>query len=1017
MLTRFALDNRTLVLALMLICVIAGPVSFLTHPSREDPAIVIRTAKVQALYPGMTADRVQDLITRRIEEKIREIPEVWHIESITSTGQALITVEVRERYVEMAGIWQDLRNKMEDVARDLPDGTRGPTVFDDQGNVAMATIALTGEGWENWEMREVAKELRRRIYETVPDVRKIELFGVAEQRIYVEFDNVRISQLGLAPALIIDSIQSQNIVLPGGEIQADGTTMTIEPSGDFGDVEDISSISVRIDGETPTTVYLRDIAEIRAGYEEPPGKLAFFNGAPAVVVSVSMVDQADAGRFGRVLTAVIGEFERNLPWGFELAYVTYQPEEIEAAVFGVVNNLWQTILVVLAVVIAFLGLRTGLIVGAMVPLVMIISTLVMRQVGIELERMSLASLIIALGLLVDNGIVVAEELQGRIRAGQDRLEAARKTGAALTAPLAAASITTILAFMPLMLPPGAPGEYTRSISLVIAIALAISWVVALTALILFCVWFLAAGAPVDQETDYDRWYYRHYRTTIRAAIRFRWITVAAAIGFLVFGGWLFQFAGKTFFPNSERTQLQVIVELPVGANSRATEDAVRRIDAWLLDRAANPEVTSTAAYIASGGPRFYLALAPIDGFPNAAYMLVNVSEPGDVEALRQRLNAWALANVPEARVTPKPMSMGPGEAGLVEYRVVGRDPATLAGSAERIKAALRTAPRANSVKDDWGNPTVAIQVLVDQNAARRAGVSSEDIANALNSQLTGVEVTDYRVGDVSIPVVIRAQGEQRTNIDRLRTLNIAVAGSAPVPLLQVARFEGRPHYSRQRRRDLEQVITVSGKSDALTAAALDAHVSDRIAEIEADLPAGYRIERGGEIESSSDAQANLFANVPLAFVLMILVLIWQFNSFRKPVVIVATIPFVLTGVAGSLLIFPGAQFSFMGILGLLALAGIVINNAIVLLDRIQIELEGGRAHFDAIVEAGVRRLRPIVMTTCTTALGLAPIIVSRDVLFYDLAVVIAGGLVVGTVLTLIVAPAIYAILFRVRAKG
>ena len=713
--------------------------------------------------------------------------------------------------------------------------------------------------------------------------------------------------------------------------------------------------------------------------------------------------------------AVVTEFEKHLPWGFELDFITFQPQEIQGAVLGVMNNLWQTILVVLVVVIAFLGLRTGLIVGAMVPLVMVISTLVMRYLGIELERMSLASLIIALGLLIDNGIVVAEELQGRIQRGEDRWEAARRVGAALTAPLAAASITTILAFMPLMLAPGAAGEYTRSISLVIAIALVISWVVALTGLILFCLWFLSAGAPVDEDTAYDRWYYRRYRALLQTAIRFRWLTVAAAVAFLAFGGWLFQFAGKTFFPASERTQLQVLIDLPVGANALATEGAVSRVNDWLLDADANPEVASTAAYIASGGPRFYLALEPIDGYPNAAYMLVNVAESKDVQTVRRRLNAWALANVPQARVTPKPMSMGPGEAGLVEYRIVGPDPVAITTAAERIEAALRTAPRARSIKHDWGNPTVAIRVIVDQNAARRAGVSSEDIANALNSQLTGVEVTDYRVGDIVIPVVMRAQGEQRQNIDRLRTLNIAVAGSTPVPLLQVARFEGRPHYSRLRRRDLETVITVSGKSDVMTAAALDAFVADGVAAIAGDLPPGHRLEKGGEIESSAEAQGNLFANLPLAFALMVLVLIWQFDSFRKPVVILLTIPFVVTGVAVSLLVFPGANFSFMGILGFLALAGIIINNAIVLLDRIEIELAAGRAHLDAVVEAGVRRLRPIVMTTCTTALGLAPIILSRDVLFYDLAVVIAGGLVVGTVLTLVVAPALYAILFRVRA--
>lgn len=1019
MLTRFALDNRTLVLAIMLICVIAGPFSFLTHPSREDPAITIRNAQVIAQYPGMPASRVEDLITRKLEEKIREMPEIKHIESTSGTGQSLIKIEVQDQYVDMDPIWSDLRNKMDDVRVELPSGTLGPQVLDDQGNVAMATIAITADGFENYEMREAAKELRRIVYAQVPGVRKVELFGVEEQTVFVEFDNIRISQLGINPTEIVNAITQQNVILPGGRVEADGLTMTIEPSGDFRDLEDLAGLQVQIPGDPPTSIYVRDIAEVRLGYSEPPKAPAYFNGKPAVVVGVSMIDQVDSKLFSGALAEVVKRFEQSMPWGVELEFITFQQNEINGAVFSVMNNLWQTCLVVLAVVVAFLGLRTGLIVGAMVPLVMLISTLVMRWAGIELERMSLASLIISLGLLVDNGIVIAEDMQGRIQRGQERIAAALESGKTLTMPLLAASLTTILAFMPLMLAPGAPGEYTRSISLVIGIALAISWVVALSFLLMICVWFMKAGEAQNEDAAYDRAHYNAYRAFLRSAIRFRWLVILAAAGSLAFGGWLFQFTDKTFFPASERTQLQVIVELPVGANTLATQEVVNRITDWLNDAEQNPEVDSLVAYVASGGPRFYLALQPPDGFPNAAYMIVNVKQSPDVFTMRDRLRDWALTAVPEARVTPKEMSMGPAEAGLVEYRIAGDDEQVLADAAERLMAALRSAPDAVAIKSDWENPIVSLQVMVDQNAARRAEVTSEDIANALNTQLAGSEITEFRVEDVSIPVVLRAQGDQRTNVDRVRTLNIGGGGGdkAPVPLLQVAQFDGSISYSRIQRRDLQRVMTVSGKSNALTAAALDAHIAEALAAVEAGLPDGYRIEKGGELEGSSEAQGNLFANLPLAFALMVLVLIWQFDSFKKPIIILLTIPLVITGVAGGLLIFPGANFSFMGILGFLALAGIVINNAIVLLDRIEIELAAGRAALDAVVEAGVRRLRPIVMTTCTTALGLAPIIIARDVLFYDLAVVIAGGLLVGTVLTLVVCPCLYAIFYRLPFRS
>ncbi|MEQ8824867.1 MAG: efflux RND transporter permease subunit [Filomicrobium sp.] len=1011
MLTQLALRNRALTLAALIVAIVWGGFSLITHPSREDPQITIREASVIANFPGMSAQRVEDLITSKLEEKIREIPEVDKLVSISTTGQSLVKITVADFYTDMEPIWADLRNKMDDIKPDLPDGTIGPIVQDDKGNVAFATIAITADGFSNAEIYEVAKEFRRVVYARVEGVRKVEFYGYNEQRIYVEFDNVRIARMGLSPNAITNAISQQNVILPGGRIDAEGMTFTIEPSGDFGSLDEINQISLTVEGSS-APVYLTDIARIVPGYEEPPSKPVFWNRHPAMVISVSMVDQFDANAFAKNLDIVTKRFEQALPVGFVLERVTWQANEISAAVLGVFNNLWQTVLIVLFVVIGFLGLRTGLIVGAMVPVVMVVATIVMRLTGIELERMSLASLIIALGLLVDNGIVIAEDLQNRLQRGEERISAAIATGQSMTVPLLAASLTTILAFMPLMLAPGGAGEYTRSISLVIAIALIASWVIALTVLILFCVWFLKSGSAADEEAAYNKPVYNIYRGFLSGCLKWRYLTLAVAFGSLAVGIFLFQFVSKTFFPTSERTQLQIIVELPQGHNSWATRAVTEKIEKWLLNKDENPEVASVVTYIADGGPRFYLALSPPDGTPNTAYMLVHTKEPEDVQKLRRKVQHFTVNSVPEAEIYPKPMSMGPSEAGLVEYRIVGPDEAVLKKASDQLQLALRRIPYTIDVTDDWKNPNVNIRAVVDQDAARRAGVSSQDIANALNSQLSGTEVSEYRVGDLSIPVVFRTREDQRTALNRLRSLNIAVTDSNPVTLEQVARLEGNPGFSKIRRQDLERVVTVSAKSQVLTAVDLDKNMEAEIASLLPTLPAGYRIEKGGEIENSSDAQTRLFANVPLAFALMILVLIWQFDSFRKPLIIVLTIPLVISGVAIALLIMPGANFSFMGILGFLALAGIVINNAIVLIDRIDIELETGRSLHTALIEAGVKRFQPIIMTTCTTAMGLLPIIISRDVLFYDLAVVIAGGLLMGTVLTLVVVPCLYAIMFR-----
>ena len=1012
MLTRLALNNRALTIAFLIVVLLIGPISILNHPSREDPAITIRSASVIASFPGMSANRVENLITSKLEEKIREMPEVDELETISSVGQSLVKITIADKYTDMTPIWSDLRNKIDDVKPELPSGTLGPQVFDDEGNVAMATIAMTAEGFTNVEMYEASKALRRVIYARVPGVRKVEFFGRIEPRVFVEFDNIRLSRMGLTATAIQSAISQQNVILPGGRIEANGKSFTIEPSGDLGSIDDIKKISIALP-DSKSTVYLSDIATISFDFEDPPKQPAFWNGKEAIVVSVSMVDQFNAFVMGEALQKVVTSFNGTLPVGFQLDLITWQPKEIRTAIFGVFNNLWQTILIVLGVVIAFLGFRTGLIVGAMVPLVMVITVIAMRLLGIELERMSLASLIISLGLLVDNGIVVAEDFGNRIKRGQERIQAALETGQSLSNPLLAASLTTILAFMPLMLAPGGAGEYTRSISLVIAIALLVSWVVALTALILFCLWFLKVGETVDDDKAYGAWYYERYRGLIRACLRKKYISVAAAFSTLLVGVFLFGFVSKTFFPGSERTQLQVLVELPQGHNTLATRAVTKRLETWLLDKEKNPDVVSVVTYIADGGPRFYLALSPVDGTPNTAYMLVNVKTPQDVATLRQRVMRFAVDSVPEAEIFPKAMSMGPNEAGLVEYRISGPDEKILKKSAEQLQLAMRRIPGTVNITDDWKNPTATLRVVIDQDAARRVGITSQDIANSLSNQLSGVEVTDYRIDDLSIPVVFRTGVDERTQLSRLRSLNIAVSGGSPVPLEQVAKLAPRFGFSQVKRRDLERVITVSGKSDRLTAAALDAEMSKEVAALQQSLPPLYRIEKGGEIEGSSDAQTALFGNVPLAFAIMILVLVWQFDSFKKPTIVLLTIPLSITGVALSLLLMPGANFSFMGILGFLALAGIVINNAIVLIDRIEIEKELGRSEQDAIVEAGVRRLQPIIMTTCTTAMGLLPIILSRDVLFYDLAVVISGGLIVGTLLTLIVVPCLYAVFYRV----
>ena len=1014
-LSELAMNNKAVVLFFTLLVLVAGPFSFSTHPSREDPKISIRTAVVSARYQGMSPERMENLITKKIEEKIREIPEVEHIESTVQNGSTIIRANVYDRYSDMDPIWIQLRNKMDDVKADLPDGTEGPFVNDDYGDVAMASIALTAEGFSISEMREAARRVRDQLY-SLGGVRKITLYGVEPERIFVEIDNIRLSQFGISGTDIINAISKQNIILPGGTINTEGQSIFIEPSGNFEDLKDITDLQIQIPGQTGQVAYLKDIAKISRGYADPPKAPVFYNGKPAIVLGVSMIDQYDSFKFADDLKRRVRLIEQSLPIGYKFDYITFQPNEISIAINGVMNNLYQTIVIVLIVVMVFLGWRTGLLVGAMVPLVMLLSILVMRVVGIELERMSLATLIIALGLLVDNGIVVSEEIGRRLTLGEERISAVINAGRDMSVPLLTSSLTTVFAFMPLMLAESAAGEYTRSISLVIAITLIGSWLVAMVVMPVFSFWFFKPGPTVDEETLYNRPLFKRYRSVLDFILKRRALFLASICALLVSSIFLFSYVPKVFFPASERTQLQVLIDAPVGSNSYKTLASIKPLSAWLMDKNQNPEVKDHVAYIADGGPRFYLGLNPIDADPFRAYLIVNVNTAEDVRRLLEKVRIFAARNMPEVRVTPKPMSMGPAEAGLVEYRFSGPSDKELKRLSLELQAAMRAIPATRNIKDNWENPTIKVLVQIDQTRARRVGITSEQIAQALNANFAGTSVTVYREGDQTIPVILREAGTARTNIDRLRTINVARVDGRAIPLLQVATFEGITQYAYLQRRDLERVIKISGVNPGLSAQALDKALGPDLERIQKQLKPGYRFERGGELEDSSKAQGSLFANFPLAFALILLVLIAQFDSFKKPLMILLTVPLIITGVALALFIMPGANFGFMAILGLLALFGIFLNNAIVLIDKIDMERAAGLGLHDAIIKASINRMKPILITTATTVLGLVPIILSRDVLFYDLALVISGGMIVGTLFTLGVVPVLYSLFFREEAS-
>lgn len=1010
--TKFALDNARVTWLFVFLAVLAGTLSFRAYPKQEDPSMLIREAVVTARFPGMSTQRVEDLITRPLEEKIREIGEVSDILSDSKPGVSVIHVKVHERYSDLEPIWQDLRNRMSDFAPNLPEGTLGPFVNDEFGLTAVASIALWADGFSLAEMRQVARDVRDRLY-ALPGIKKVELHGIQEERVYLEYENAKLAQYGLSPRTFVDALRQQNIILPGGSINAEGQRKNIEPSGNLADLSAIQSVLLPVPG-TGKTVPLRDVLTMTRGYVDPADAPVYYNGRPAIVLSVSLTEGVDSVAFGKLLKRKAAELEQELPIGYVLDFATFQPELVNKAVNGAVNNLYQTLGIVLAVVMVFLGLRTGVIVGAFVPLAMLLGLVVMSMAEIEFQRMSIAAMIIALGMLVDNGIVMAEEIRSRMEKGQERRAAAIAAGGSLAIPLLTSSLTTILAFMPMYLAIGGAGEYTRSLSQVVIIVLLSSWFLAMTVTPVMCVKFIklkprrgGRKGMVKEASSLAA-----YRKLLEGALRRRGLVLLLVVALMAGIGYLSRYVVQEFFPPGDRNQFLVYLYQPAGTHIDETSRSVRELADWLGDAEVNPEVDSTIAYVGDGGPRFFLSLGPLDPDPHVAFMVVTTETREQVPEMTARVKARTLSHHPDLRAEVKAMWLGPSETGLVQVRLTGPDAEVLSAKADAVIAGLRAIPGTDDIKNDWENKVITIEVKIDQSQARRVGVTSEDVARSLNAFYDGAAISDYREGDTVIPIVVRGNQEERNTLADIYSLNIyAEATGRHIPLNQIAEPDGRWDYSRIKRRNQERTVTVSAKHQFLKAAQVIDRLGPTLAAL--DLPPGHRWEMGGELEESAKAQGFLFANMPLCGGLIVFLLVWQFNSFRRTLIILVTIPLAFMGAILGLLAMD-AVFGFMAMLGLLSLAGIIINNGIVLIDRIDSERTAGKEPYDAVVSAAVSRLRPIVMTTLTTMLGLLPLILSRDPLFYGMANVIAFGMALGTLLTLGLVPVVYTLLFRVK---
>ncbi|MFH1039429.1 MAG: efflux RND transporter permease subunit [PVC group bacterium] len=1015
-LTEFALKRSRLTVVLLVVILFGGISAYLSLPQSEDPDFTIRTAMVMTYFPGASPERVEQLVTDQLEQKIQEIPELDHIASESRTGVSLVFVEIKEKYTDMRPIWRKLRDKVDDARPNLPEGIDGPYVQDDFGDVFGIMIAMTGEGFSQAEMDDYARDIRKELL-LIENVARVDIMGSQEERIFVEFSNARLAEMGLSPAQLADALQTENIVLPGGYVNIGPDKIVVEPTGNYENIEDLRNTVIRLSQQGgERLIYLKDIASITRSYVDPPDTIVHYNGQPAVLLAVNMAQGGNIVTLGEKIDAFLKEARPGLPVGIDFHYAAFQPEYVTTAINDFMENLLEGVIAVLAVMLVFLGLRTGLVVAPLIPMTMLLTFLLMNAFGVTLQQVSIASLIIALGMLVDNAIVMSEDIMVRLEKGEERFAAAVAAGKELAVPLLTSTLTTSAAFLAIFLARSTVGEYCRSLFIVVTMALLSSWVLALTMIPLFCFWFLKVKKDKPPQ-EFRGKFYRTYRSFLHWMLTHRGLSIVILL--LVFIGvmQLFGFIPKIFFPAAVRPQFVIDFWLPEGTHLRETYREMLPVEEFLVSR---PEVDNFSVYVGESSPRFYLALSQEQSNENYAFFLVNCRSLEDMDRLMEDVYLFMAENCPSVNPVVKKLETGAPVGAPIQIRLSGRDISPrgikeLYRLADQVKELLRETPGSLSIRDSWGSPIKKLYVRVDQARARRAGLTSQDIAVSLQTQLAGYQATEYREAEKIIPVELRSVQANRVDLGKIEGMNVySLSTGQSVPLRQLARPEFTSEVAKIGRRDRKRVMTI--KCDLVpgrTATEVLDEIKPRLAALTKAWPPGYEVEYGGEFEENEKANQSIVDQLPISAFIILVLLVWQFNSFRKTLIILITIPMGLIGAILGLFL-TGSEFGFMSMLGMVALAGIVINNAIVLIDRIQLEMEEGKSGQDAIVLAAQKRFRPILLTTVTTLCGLLPLALQGGPLWESMAWTIIGGLLFATVLTLGFVPLLYSLFFKLK---
>lgn len=1016
--TRLAITNNRTTYMLLLVIVFFGINAFKNMPKDYDPGFIIRTAQVITQFPGASPQRVEMLVTDKLERVIQELPELDFVKSESRTGISIISVNIKESYRDLRPIWDNLRRKIEAAQVELPAESQPSVVNDEFGDVFGIVIGLTAEGYDYRELKDIADQTRDAMLR-LSETAKVQVFGEQQEHIFLEYDNAHLASLGISPSQLSDQLSSRNIIISGGSIFIDDEQITLEPSGNFENVDEIKKTIIQIPG-SDRLLYLSDLVTIKRSYVDPVQSKVSLSGEQGISIAVAMRHGGNNILLGQQVNELLSTLNKSYPIGVNFEAVSFLPFDVEQKVDDFSGNLIQAVIVVTLVMLFSLGFRTGLIVAVLIPTSMIFAIFIMSLLDIGIDQISLAALIIALGMLVDNGIVMSENIMVSMEKGKKAIDAAVDSANELKVPLLTSSLTTAAAFLPIFLAESSTGEYTASLFKVVSITLLCSWLLSMTVIPMLCVNFMKVKKTTGKV---DSPLLLAYQATLKNLLRFRWLTLSVTLVMIIVSVWGLSFIPKLFFPPSDRAFFKMELELPIGTSLAATERVTKDIESFIIEelKATTVDdvgVTNWVTYIGNGGPRFLLTHNPKPTSSNYALMVINVTSNAEVDKTMERLEHFSAEQFPDLLVKLRKIENGSPIENPVEVRINGTDTKQLFTLVEQVKKRMSEINGVKGISDNWGMPIKKLQVNINQSRARRAGISSKDIAVSLRTGMSGLELSQYREGDIVIPITMRTRASDRQDIGKLQALAVySQANGSSVPLTQVADIKVVWESAQILRRDRLKTITVGGQIDStITANQAFKELLPWLEAQQKDWPLTYTFELGGEYETSGKANKSIGEKLPIAGFLILLLLIAQFNSIRKAFIILLTIPLGLIGVTSGLLV--GQSFiGFMTLLGIVSLAGIVINNAIILLERIQIEEQAlPDNHFQAIINAAQQRLRPIVLTTATTIFGLIPLYLGGGEFWQPMAIAIMGGLLFSTVFTLGVIPVVYAVLFSVKVE-